>query len=205
MDYRVQQVFREEGIAGNDAAEHIHLKERSFLQWTHYLEEMEGWSPSNCEAVVAADHMETPLVIEKIAQAIGERDVDAAPGNKTVEDFALASKVSALMAKEGYPVAVSVHGAEVDLTIVKHVLMLSRHKKKLIGLASALPEVKSVSTRIGAHFHRANIICRQEYTLHPKSFFQSIEKQYTEINRRISGYRTPLIERRQGIRLSSQA
>ncbi|RLC21858.1 MAG: hypothetical protein DRI57_01335 [Deltaproteobacteria bacterium] len=197
-DHSLQQAFREEGIAGDHAAEGIRHKNEAFYQWTHYLEEAEDWNPST---VVASDRMALSEVIEEIVRGIEEKKEAR---TDAVEDFALSAKIASVMAEKGYPVTVSAQDGRADLTILNHVVMLSWHEKKLAAMASAVSGVREVRTRVGRHFYQNDIYRRCEFALSSKSIFRSIEKQYEEIYRKVSGNPVPFIEKRDDLRLSSR-
>jgi len=198
-DYRLQQIFRKEGSSGEKAAAQIQLKDREFFQWSHYLKESEILSHADCDAVVASDQMEDSEIIEEISRAIKERNTEA-----DIKDFALSAKVASVMAQKGYPVAVSAHGSRVDMTILKPVLMLSRHEKKLADIALSVHGVLMVHTYTGPGFYRPNICSRYEFALSSKAIFSSIEKQYDSMYRQVSGKSLSFINKRQEIHLSSR-
>ncbi|MCP4110126.1 MAG: cytidylate kinase-like family protein [Desulfobacteraceae bacterium] len=195
-DYRSRQIFREKGIAGEHAADRIRQEDEGFFRWTHYLEETEQWNMSECHAIVASDHMNHVDVIEEIARAVEEKKQDTATENAGVEDFALAAKVASVMAEKRHPVAVSAHNAQVELTILNHVLMLSRYEKKLAAIASAVPGVQEVRTSVGPHFYKADVYRKWEFALSSKALFRSIEKKYENVRQQIPGNRLPFTEKR---------
>jgi len=199
-DYRFQQIFRQDGLSREKAAAQIKLKDKSFFQWTHYLKESENLSPANCDAVVASDQMEDSEIIEEISRAISKRNTEA-----DIEDFVLSAKVSSAMAQKGYPVAVSAHGACVDMTILKPVLMLSRHEKKLADIALSIYGVRKVHTCTGPGFYRPNICSQYEFSLSSKALFSSIEKQYNALYQQVSGKSLSFINKRSEIYLRSRA
>lgn len=196
-DYRFRQIFREKGIAGENAADQIRKEDESFFRWTHYLEETEQWKMSDCHATVASDHMSDDDVINEIVRAVEIKNQYQAE-DSGVEDFALAAKVASVMAEKGHAVSVSAHNAQVDITILKYALMLSWHEKKLTDIASAIPGVQEVHTKIGHHFYKADIYRKCEFALSSKALLKSIEKKYESVREQISGNRIPFIEKRLG-------
>ena len=192
-DYRLQRIFRKDGFAGKQLAKVISKLDQQFYQWSDYLKKMGSWNLVNNRLVVRSDHMEFSSVIKKITSVVEKRSANEKSGEKALNDFALAAKVSGVMADNKIPVSVSVRDACVKLTIIKPVLMLNRYKKKLVGIALDIPGVRDVRTRLGLYFHRSDIVSKFEFTLSTEWSLKAVEREYSEIKSKIAGYRSPMI------------
>jgi two-component system response regulator CpxR len=99
---------------------------------------------------------------------------------QAVEDFLLAAKVEVALAMEGHNIQVEADKGAVDLTINKHVLMLSRLEEELKSIAEKVPEVRSITTRVGKNYHQADVYRRFDFALPSKVLLVDDEREFAQ-------------------------
>jgi two-component system response regulator CpxR len=99
---------------------------------------------------------------------------------QAVQDFLLAARVEVALAKEGHHVEVDAENGAVTLTINKHVLMLNRLEEELKSIASKMPGVRSLSTKIGKGFHQADIYRKVDFELPSKVLLVDDEREFVQ-------------------------
>jgi CheY-like chemotaxis protein len=123
--------------------------------------------------------------IEEIADLIKENaDKDVVRpterSKKAVDDFLLGARVDVFLAEEGHNVGVKAKDGAIILTINKHVLMLSRLEEELKSIASKVPDVRSVETRVGAGFHQTDVYRKYDFEMPSKVLLVDDEREFVQ-------------------------
>ena len=81
--------------------------------------------------------------VDLIQQNIKKEVIQKTPSTeRSLDDFALSTRVESVLVGEGKDISVSTRDGHVTLTINKHVLRLSHLKKKLRKRIMRVPDVK---------------------------------------------------------------
>jgi CheY-like chemotaxis protein len=146
-------------ISAKEAIKRIHKEDESRVLWVDYLfKNKDPWSPELYDIVIPMDKHTVNSAAALIRENVG-RDIlkVTAASQKAVNDFKLAAEVNLVLAKSGHTVYVAADDGHVTITIDKHVLLLSSLEDELKKIASSVPLVKSVATKVGPGYYQADI------------------------------------------------
>jgi two-component system response regulator CpxR len=179
MKYRVS-LASSSGMSENEALKMIHKSDEDKISWTKsILEKDDPWDISIYDMVLPTDKM-TPEDITNLVEKSLERDIlkASADSEKAIQDFILASRVETTLAKEGHIIAAEADAGALTLTINKHVLLLKRLEEELQSIASKIPGVKSVATKVGKKFYQSDIIRKYDLEMPSKLLIVDDERQF---------------------------
>lgn len=183
---RIEKIFRDEGLTGNDAERWIQRSDRSFFVWTRYLQEEDNWETSEFDIALSSDSVSSEHSIDRIWKEFEAKADEKPVASSNIFDFKLAALVEYAMAEKGIHVAVAVKDKCVDLTIRKPVLMLSRFEKKLKRIGMAVPAVQQVAVHVGSRFFQADIWRKHNFRIPSSRVYEQIEKTYALIHEEVS-------------------
>jgi CheY-like chemotaxis protein len=131
--------------------------------------------------VLPTDKM-TPEEISNLVEKTLERDVlkASADSSKAIQDFILASRVEVALAKEGHVIAAEADTGAVTLTINKNVILLKKLEDELQSIASRVPGVQSVATKVGKKFHQSDIVRKYDFETPSKLLIVDDERQFVQ-------------------------
>jgi two-component system, OmpR family, response regulator CpxR len=181
MKYRISNA-RSSGVSENEARKIIHKSDEDRMSWTRsILERDDPWNISMYDMVLPTDKM-TPEEIANLVEKTLERDVlkASADSSKAVQDFILASRVEVALAREGHIIAAEAHAGAVLLTINKNVILLKKLEDELQSIASRVPGVQSVATKVGKKFHQSDIVRKYDFETPSKLLIVDDERQFVQ-------------------------
>jgi two-component system, OmpR family, response regulator CpxR len=181
MKYRISNA-RSSGMSENEARKIIHRSDEDRMSWTkNILERDDPWSISMYDMVLPTDKM-TPEEIANLVEKTLERDVlkASADSGKAVQDFILASRVEVALAREGHIIAAESDAGALMLTINKNVILLKKLEDELQSIASRVPGVQSVSTKVGKKFHQSDIVRKYDFETPSKLLIVDDERQFVQ-------------------------
>ncbi|MBU0988630.1 MAG: response regulator [Proteobacteria bacterium] len=182
MSFRIQTAIQDRGVSENDAVKLIRKRDEDAAAWVHTLLEVnDPWETSLYDMLLPTDKMGGDEIIDRINEVMKKEVIKDTPrSKKAVKDFLLSAKVEVSLVKEGHTVGVEVKDDVVTLTINKHVLMLSRLEEELIHIASQVPGVKNVKTKVGQGFYQADIYRRHDFEMPSKVLLVDDEREFVE-------------------------
>ncbi|MHC1725626.1 MAG: response regulator [Syntrophobacteraceae bacterium] len=158
IKYRTQEAEKE-GVPAKEAVKKIHKEDESRVLWVEYLSRnKDPWSAELYDIVIPMDKHTASSAASLILENAG-RDVlrVTLASQLAIDDFKLAAEVNLRLAESGHDVAVASSGGQVTITIDKHVLMLSSLEEELKRIASAVPSVRSVATKVGPGYYQSDV------------------------------------------------
>jgi two-component system response regulator CpxR len=182
MSFRIQTAIQDRGVSENDAVKLIRKRDEDAAAWVHTLLEVnDPWETSLYDMLLPTDKMGGDEIIDRINEVMKKEVIKDTPRSKNaVKDFLLSAKVEVSLVKEGHTVGVEVKDDVVTLTINRHVLMLSRLEEELIHIASQVPGVKNVKTKVGQGFYQADIYRRHDFEMPSKVLLVDDEREFVE-------------------------
>jgi len=179
---RILNASKEQGLTESDALKDIRRQDEERDAWVHTLfNTNDPWDASLYDMLVPTDKMEEDKIIGLIQENMGKEAVRTTRhSKKAVEDFLLAANVEAVLVKEGHNVGVKSKEGSVTLTINKHVLMLSRLEEELKNMASQVPGVKTVKTKVGPSFYQADIYRKYDFEIPSKVLLVDDEREFVQ-------------------------
>lgn len=178
---RVDRAVTEYGLKKRDALQNIRASDEDRSAWVHALfNNRDPWEPALYDIVVPTDKTSVNAVVDLIVDNLRSEVIQPTNSSRrAAADFLLAARVGVELAAEGHNVDVSARDGAVTITIDKNVLMLSRLETELKNLATGVDGVKSVETRIGKGFHRADIYRKYDFQV-PKLLLVDDEREFVQ-------------------------
>jgi two-component system response regulator CpxR len=182
LKYRTKVAAEERGLSEKDAVKLIHNEDNDRAAWVNTLfGNKDPWAASLYDIVIPMDKKD---VVEAAALIVKNLDSDVVKttesSRKAVEDFHLAANTEVALVKEGHAASVSAKEGSVTLTINKHVLMLSRLEEELKSIVSRVPGVKSVNTKVGKGFHKADVYRKVDLETPSKVLLVDDEREFVQ-------------------------
>ncbi len=179
---RILMASKEHGLSENEAVRLIRRHDEDRAAWVYGLfHKNDPWDSSLYDMVVPTDKMSEDEIVALIQ---GNIDKDAVRPTRrsrnAVKDFILASEVEVALIREGHNVGVIAQSGAVTLTINKNVLMLSRLEEELKSVATRVPGVKSVKTKVGPGFHQADIYRKYDFEMPSKVLLVDDEREFVQ-------------------------
>ena len=181
MKYRISNAHSS-GMSENEARKIIRRSDEDRMSWTRsILERDDPWNISMYDMVLPTDKM-TPAEIANLVEKTLERDVlkASADSSKAVQDFILASRVEIALAREGHIIAAEADAGALVLTINKNVILLKKLEDELRSIASRVPGVQSVATKVGKKFHQSDIVRKYDFEMPSKLLIVDDERQFVQ-------------------------
>jgi two-component system response regulator CpxR len=182
MKHRIAAASRQEGISEKEAAKLIMKREEDCIYWIDSLFKIrDPWDASLYDIVIPIDKITLSeaagLMVENAVKDIVQ---PTARSQQAIKDFRLAAETEVALAREGHSVRVDADNGAVTLTINKHVLMLSRLQDELKSIAEKVDGVRSVETRIGKDFHKADIYRKHDFQMPSKVLLVDDEREFVQ-------------------------
>jgi two-component system response regulator CpxR len=179
--YRLQRATQEKGLTHEQAVKRIRQDDEKITSWVRYLFQKKTWDSNLYDIIIPIDKKNVDGAVALIKENVGKDVLQKTPlSEKFVDDFVLSSKVKNILLGEGKDISVSARDGHITLTINKHVLRLSRLKKKLSKRLLSLPDVKAVDTRVGQGYHKSDIYRKFEIDGPSKVVLVDDEREYAE-------------------------
>ncbi len=139
------------------------------------------WNTALYDIIIPADKAEPDKIVSLIMDNIGKNVLKKTGGSeKAVEDFLLAARVGAMLAKEGHNIDVKAEDGRVTLVINKQVLMLNRLEAELEALVEKVQGVKSVRCEVGSGFHQADIYRKYDFETPSRILLVDDEREFVQ-------------------------
>jgi len=182
MKERLAVAERDEGYAEKHALKLIRKDDEDRAAWIETVKGVnDPWANDLYDIVVPVGasgvDRSADLIVEQLAN-VAVKMTDASRAQ--VADFMLAAKVGTVLAAEGHNVDVKAHGADVTLTINKHVLMLERLENELAEIVGRVDGVNSVETVVGKGFHQTDIYRKMDFDIPSKVLLVDDEREFVQ-------------------------
>ena len=180
--YRTAAAAEQLGISQKEAARLVQKREADCAFWIDSrFSNGDPWDPILYDIVIPVDKMSladaTALIEVNAAKDIIQPTTDS---KQALGDFRLAAETEAALVQQGHNVGVSAKNGAITLTINKHVLRLNRFQEELKSIAEPIAGVKSVETRIGKDFHKADIYRRHDFEMPSKVLLVDDEREFVQ-------------------------
>ncbi|MFC1839912.1 response regulator [Thermodesulfobacteriota bacterium] len=182
MKSRVSLAMDKESISENEAVKIIRKTDEDRAAWIYGIfNKNDPWDPSLYDIMIPTDKMKDDEIIQLVNESMS-RDVlkYRETTERAFDEFKLASKIEAALTREGHNVDVKVDGGRAILSINKNVLMLSRLEEELKNIASKVPGVKEVITKVGPGFHQADIYRKYDFEMPSKVLLVDDEREFVQ-------------------------
>jgi CheY-like chemotaxis protein/cytidylate kinase len=180
--FRTAAVAEQQGVSEKEAARLIARQDEDIAVWVHSIHgHKDPWDASLYDILIPMDKMEPEAAVDLILRNF-EKDVlrPTAASRQAVADFMLAARTEVALAEEGHLVGVTAANGALTLTIHKHVLMLSRLEEELKAIASKVPGVRTVTTKVGKGFYQTDIYRKYDFDVSSKVLLVDDEREFAQ-------------------------
>jgi len=180
--FRIAAAAAQQGISEKEAARLVQRREEDCSYWINSLfSNGDPWDPILYDIVIPVDKISPPDAAALIADYAGKDIIQpTAESQQALEDFRLAAETETALVRQGHTVEVSAKNGAVTLTINKHVLMLNRLQEELKSIAAPIAGVKSVETKTGKDFHKADIYRKHNFEMPSKVLLVDDEREFVK-------------------------
>lgn len=182
MKFRIINASKKLGVSEKEAAKLIQKNDENCTAWIQTLfENNDPWDSSLYDIVIPTDKIDASSAACLIKENIVKDVMKITENSKqSIEDFLLAAKVETLIANEGHSVKVKAENGKVTMIINKHILMLSRLEEELKGIVNKVPGIKSVETKVGKNYHKADIYRKYDFKVPSKVLLVDDEREFVQ-------------------------
>ncbi len=182
IKFRITVASRNQALSEKEALKLIRRQDEDRASWIKTLhDKADPWDASLYDIIIPMDKttaQDAAALIEEHATAEVVKTTETS--RKGVQNFLLAARVEVALAQEGHNVGVEAKNGSVTLTINKHVLMLSRLEEELKNLASNVPGVTSVRTKVGKGYYRTDVYRKSNFELPSKVLLVDDEREFVQ-------------------------
>jgi CheY-like chemotaxis protein/cytidylate kinase len=179
---RIASAIKIKNITEKEAAGIIEKNDADNFAWVNLLfKTSDPWDASLYDIVIPTDKIDVDRAAEIIYENLSHEIIQATESSKkAVSDFIIAASVEVAMAKEGHAVGITSRDGAVTVTINTSVLMLGRLEEELKSIALKVPGVKTVETRVGKGFHKADIYRKYDFEMPSKVLLVDDEREFVQ-------------------------
>jgi len=182
IKYRIAAVSRQQGLSEKEAARLVTKWEEDCSFWIDSIfNTRDPWDASLYDIVIPMDKTAPEEAAALIVDYAGKDIIQqTAASRQALGDFRLVAETEAALAREGHSVEVNALNGDVTLTINKQVLMLSRLQEELKSIAQKVAGVRSVETKIGKNFYKADIYRKHDFQMPSKVLLVDDEREFAQ-------------------------
>ena len=180
--YRIDIVSRQQGLSEKEAARLVMKWEEDCSFWIDSIfSTRDPWDASLYDIVIPMDKTAPEEAAGLIVDYAGKDIIQqTAASRQALGDFRLVAETEAALAREGHSVEVNALNGDVTLTINKQVIMLSRLQEELKSIAQKVAGVRSVETKIGKNFYKADIYRKHDFQMPSKVLLVDDEREFAQ-------------------------
>jgi ActR/RegA family two-component response regulator len=182
MKFRTGAAAKAQGLPEKEAIKVIRRGDEGCAAWGEsILRQNDPWDADLYDMVIPMHKTSVEEAANLIRKNVEKSVLDPTETSKRArEDFMLASRAEAALAKEGHNVEVNAREGALTLTINKHVLMLGRLEEELRSIAEKLEGVTSVETKVGKDFHRSDIYRKHDFEAPSRVLLVDDEREFVQ-------------------------
>jgi two-component system response regulator CpxR len=182
MKSRIALAMEKDSISENEAVKIIRKTDEDRAAWIQRIfNKNDPWDQSVYDVIIPTDKMKDDDIIDLISKLMNKSALLFNESTKkAIVDFELAAKIEAALTREGHNVDVNSIEGKIILTINKNVLMLSRLEEELKNIALKITGVKSVETKVGPEFHKADIYRKYDFEMPSKVLLVDDEREFVQ-------------------------
>ncbi len=179
---RIAEVMKIKNVSEKEAASTIEKSDTDNFSWVNMLfKTSDPWDASLYDIVIPTDKVDAGRASDIIYENLSHEILQPTKSSKkAVSDFTVSASVGVAMAKEGHAVGISSRDGAVTVTINTSVLMLERLEEELKSIALNVQGVKTVETRVGKGFHKADIYRKYDFEMPSKILLVDDEREFVQ-------------------------
>lgn len=178
---RIQNAMSNNNLSEKEATKEIYNSDKLAFLWTSFLFQKKAWDNSLYDIIIPSktlDVEESVNLVSKHLQKLPFNDEELI--ELEALDFKLASEVESALSEIGQGLLVKSKNSNIDVTIDKKVMMLTKFQQKIIQTAQTIKGVKSVETKIGKNYYKGNIVRNYEFETPLRVLLVDDEKEFVQ-------------------------
>ncbi len=177
--YRTAQAVMVEGISNSDAEARVHEHDKQISACSNYIVEKPAYDESLFDMMIAMQDMSVDEAVENIcSQAMSDAVRTTERSREAARDFLLSAKVKLALTEAGHDVSVFAESGHVTVQINEQAMRMSKLESRLKAIASELPGVVGVSTKLGPRFNPPSVNPWNRIEVPPKILLVDDEKEF---------------------------
>jgi len=179
---RTAEAMKMKNVSEKETTGIIEKNDADNFSWVNMLfKTSDPWDASLYDIVIPTNKVDADKAAEIIHENISHEIIQPTESSKkAVSDFTVSASVEVAMAKEGHAVGIGARDGAVTITINTNVLMLGRLEEELKSIAYEVPGVKTVETRVGKGFHKADIYRKYDFEMPSKVLLVDDEREFVQ-------------------------
>jgi CheY-like chemotaxis protein len=178
-EYRVRQAVAETGKSEKEAEKQIHADDKRNFGCTTYLFDKTAYDESLYDVVVPMQDRSVEEAVRMITEYARRDPVRTTDRSRqAARDFVLSAQVNLALVDQGHRTDAHSEDGNVVILINEYVVRMQRHEEKLAAIASKIPGVKNVTTRIGPKYKAPSINPWADIEGPPKILLVDDEKEF---------------------------
>ena len=181
IKFRIDNVMREKHLSENEARKLIKSLDKNLFNWTDFIYKTNPWDVNLYDIIIPVHKKSIGEIITMLSVNLA-KDVleESAESKQKMEDFVLAAKVNAFLAKRGHDVDVVANKGRIMILLRKYYLRLEHYKNELIELVEDLDGIKKVEVKMGPSFNMNFMHIPVEFDVPQKTLLVDDEKEFVE-------------------------
>lgn len=168
------------GLTEKEAGDTIQALDEAAMLWCNGIHGKEPWDPTLYDLVIPTDKTSVAEALALITLGLSRIEIPPEESARLMADFTLACRVEKALIDIGEGLSAEAKDGEVTVTLNKNVLMLSKFKQKVEAEAAKISGVRSVTTRIGKGYYKANVMYDFDLPTPPRILLVDDEKEFVQ-------------------------
>lgn len=179
QDFRVSQAVASENISESEAVASIQENDKRLSGWANYFTQHSAYDEKIFDIVIPMQSTSVQNAIDDICrQAMTDALQTTDYSRLIAADFHLGAQVKLACTQAGHDVNVLAENGRVNIEINEQPLWMSKLESKLKSIASDIPGVKSVETRMGPKSAPPSLNPWDRVDIPPKILLVDDEKEF---------------------------
>jgi len=178
---RIQNAMSNNNLSEKEATKEIYNSDKLAFLWTSFLFQKKAWDNSLYDIIIPSKTLDVEESVNLVSKHLKKPPFDD-EGLIKLEalDFKLASEVESALSEIGQGLLIKSKNSNIDVTIDKKVMMLTKFQQKIVQTAQTIKGVKSVETKIGKNYYKGNIVRNYEFETPLRVLLVDDEKEFVQ-------------------------
>ena len=178
---RIQNAMSNNNLSEKEATKEIYNSDKLAFLWTSFLFQKKAWDNSLYDIIIPSKTLDVEESVNLVSKHLKKPPFN---DEELIEletlDFKLASEVESALSEIGQGLLIKSKNSNIDVTIDKKVMMLTKFQQKIVQTAQTIKGVKSVETKIGKNYYKGNIVRNYEFETPLRVLLVDDEKEFVQ-------------------------
>jgi len=178
---RIQNAMSNNNLSEKEATKEIYNSDKLAFLWTSFLFQKKAWDNSLYDIIIPSKTLDVEESVNLVSKHLKKPPFNDEELIKLEAlDFKLASEVESALSEIGQGLLIKSKNSNIDVTIDKKVMMLTKFQQKIVQTAQTIKGVKSVETKIGKNYYKGNIVRNYEFETPLRVLLVDDEKEFVQ-------------------------